>query len=137
MSTTDDEIAIRALIMRAALVPDQGELSEYHELYTEDGTWGVSGQPADEGVEKIIAAAAGRREAKTGGPGSGTRHLVFPMRITVDGDTATGTTYLTLIGEAAGSPKILSFGVYTDRYVRTADGWRIKERVITPEALRK
>jgi len=137
MSTTDDHVAIRALIMRAALAPDQGDLEEYRDIYTPDGSWAISGKPADAGVDAIIAAAAGRREKKTSGPGSDTRHLVFPMEITIDGDSATGTTYLTLVGQASGSPTIASFGVYTDSFVRTAAGWRIKDRVITPEAFRK
>jgi ketosteroid isomerase-like protein len=55
-----------------------------------------------------------------------TSHLVSNPELAVDGDTATGRWSLvdTVIIEAAGIV-IRGASLYEDRYVRTADGWRI------------
>lgn len=81
------------------------------------------------------------------------RHVVTNLLINViDEDHAEGVTYLTLyreISEEARDPSnILSLngpaaiGHYTDRYIRTPDGWRFASRILTfafqnPEAFPK
>lgn len=60
------------------------------------------------------------------GPGLITMHTAHHPEIDVDTDTATGTWYLedtVLAPELAFVLEGAAF--YTDRYVRTADGWRI------------
>jgi hypothetical protein len=61
-----------------------------------------------------------------------TQHLVMNRRIEIDGDTATGRSELFNPNRLTieGQPWIFTVGgVYHDRYARTADGWRIVERV--------
>ena len=48
--------------------------------------------------------------------------------IELDGDTATGTQPLCFIDHASHDMRI---GYYSDTYVRTADGWRLKTRAMT------
>jgi hypothetical protein len=62
------------------------------------------------------------------------QHMVGTSKIVVDGDTATATSIchnpMVLPGENGGAPRTFYVGLwYHDKLVRTADGWRIKERV--------
>ncbi len=61
------------------------------------------------------------------------QHLVGTSKIVVDGDTATATSILhnpMVLPQKDGPPRTFFVGVwYHDKLVRTADGWRIKERV--------
>lgn len=60
-----------------------------------------------------------------------TQHLIGNHQITVDGDTATCRCQLhsqhTSYGLAGGENLVIG-GMYIDRLVRTADGWRIIHR---------
>ena len=62
-----------------------------------------------------------------------TQHLVTNRHVVLDGDTATGRCYFyNPLGrpDDEGRMKLLFFGgYYNDRFRRTADGWRIAERV--------
>ena len=73
------------------------------------------------------------------------RHMCTNMAVTIEGDTATGLSYLvnyrhdssTGVAETpapAGLPKYV--GQYHDTFVRTADGWRIKDRYFVTAFLR-
>jgi hypothetical protein len=99
------------------------------ELFTEDGIW-ESDEARLEGREQLASffgAPAGDRKS---------RHVSSNVAVRITGpDTAEGLSYFTLyrhIGEKPrvpdleGQPVIL--GHYTDRFVRTADGWRIAHR---------
>lgn len=62
------------------------------------------------------------------------QHLVGTSKIVIDGDTATATSILhnpmVLPGRDGGPPHTFFVGVwYHDQLVRTARGWRIKQRV--------
>jgi len=62
------------------------------------------------------------------------QHMVGTSKIVVDGDTATATSILhnpmTLPAKDGEPPHTFFVGVwYHDKLVRTANGWRIKERV--------
>ncbi len=67
-----------------------------------------------------------------------TRHVCTNILIDVaDDGTATGVTYFTLFdheGPAQEPPLPMNLpaaiGEYHDRYIRTADGWRIAQRVV-------
>lgn len=63
-----------------------------------------------------------------------TQHLLTNRRIRVEGDTATVRSELLnplLFAGDNGTELMLLGGRYDDRLVRTADGWRIAERVHT------
>ena len=46
-----------------------------------------------------------------------------------DGDLASGRTYLHELARTTDGREGLNYGVYHDRYRRTAAGWRFSERV--------
>lgn len=60
------------------------------------------------------------------------QHLVATTRLTVDGDTATGRTIChnpVVLDTGDGDTHVFFCGLWhLDTFVRTADGWRIKER---------
>lgn len=53
-----------------------------------------------------------------------------PALITVDGDTATATSGIRETGKYKDKNEALEvYGVYTDKLVRTADGWKFSHRL--------
>jgi len=62
-----------------------------------------------------------------------TQHLITNRHVVLEGDTATGRSYYyNPLGrpDGKGGMQLLFFGgYYSDRFRRTADGWRIAERV--------
>ena len=62
-----------------------------------------------------------------------TQHLITNRHVVLDGDTATGRSYYyNPLGrpDGKGGMQLLFFGgYYNDRFRRTADGWRIAERI--------
>lgn len=62
------------------------------------------------------------------------QHIVATHQIRVDGDSATSKCYLHaqhIRRDAAGGPHYVVAGRYEDDFVRTVDGWRIKNRTLT------
>jgi ketosteroid isomerase-like protein len=51
-----------------------------------------------------------------------------PGRIEIDGDTATGRTYIYELFQLRDGTSHVNHAVYHDRYQRTPDGWRFAER---------
>ncbi|MET8866087.1 nuclear transport factor 2 family protein [Nonomuraea sp. NPDC004580] len=54
---------------------------------------------------------------------------VHPGVIRIDGDTATGRSYIQEFGRMRDGGSHLNHAVYHDRYERTPDGWKFAERV--------
>jgi hypothetical protein len=63
---------------------------------------------------------------------SSTQHMVATTKLTIDGDVAHGRTIChnpLLIPVGDGEPQVMFCGLwYRDTFVRTPDGWRIKDR---------
>ena len=123
-----DEVRIRAVIGRAGYLGDEGTPDDYREIYTDDATWSL-GSTLQTGIEEIVAATVERRAQGVSGPGTGTRHLVVPMDVRVDGDTAEAVSYFLFLAETSTAPVVRVFGTYRDTLARGADGtWRIRQR---------
>jgi len=52
-----------------------------------------------------------------------------PGLIKLDGDTASGRTYMSEVIQLRDGSAQLNYAIYHDRYRRTGDGWRFTERV--------
>jgi hypothetical protein len=60
-----------------------------------------------------------------------TQHIVANIAVRLDGDTAESTAYahaMHVWAEDGGRETYLLAGTYTDRWMRTPDGWRIAHR---------
>lgn len=56
------------------------------------------------------------------------QHIAGNHRIDIDGDEAAGTSYYLMQGAIKGAGPISAGGYFEDRFVRSADGWRIAFR---------
>ena len=124
------ERACEALIsVYTHLVDDFGDRASVPELFTDDGVW-ESDESRLEGHDQI-AEFFGRREAHRT-----SRHVSSNVAVRVTGpDSAEGLSYFTLyryVGEKPRVPDLdnqpVILGQYTDRFVRTDQGWRIAHR---------
>lgn len=124
---SDDRQQIIDLAIAYTWALDTKELDKLHDIFLADATADLRGIACD-GIEAIIARIGGsvlRLDA--------TQHVVSNHQVVVDGDTATHRCYMqgqhVLHGTPGGDNHIVA-GIYDDRLVRTADGWRIAHRVM-------
>jgi hypothetical protein len=122
----EDELSIRDLANRYARMVDRRDWSEIPRVFTPDCE--LSGQgylmrghaELNAGLRKIDMFSA-------------TLHCVLNQVTCLDGDTGTGEFYCVAnhIHERDGVQYKLDMGIrYEDRYVRTADGWRLAKRTL-------
>lgn len=110
---------------------DFGEAARVAELFAADGVW-ESIENTMRGQEEIRRGFGERQRNAT----RASRHVCTNLAVDViDADTAEGLVYFTLFrhdGDTGGRPAPLNgplmVGQYRDRFVRTADGWRIAHR---------
>lgn len=122
--------ACEALTVRYThLVDDFGERAAVADLFTDDGVW-ESDETRLEGRDQLVKFF-GRDE-----PHRKSRHFTSNLAVHLTGaDSAEGLSYFTLyryVGEKPRVPDLdnqpVIVGQYTDSFVRTPDGWRIKHR---------
>ena len=126
--------ACHDLVVDCALVIDESRYDDLARIFSADGVFARPTVPDEPivGCDAIIGAFKKRPVNRIG------QHLVMNIRVTLTGqDTAEGTSSIMLYmtdaeapfengkGRRATGPLL---GVYKDRYVRTADGWRIADR---------
>lgn len=135
---TADELEIRNVIARLAMLADDGDLNEYASLFAEDGVWEprtmASGPvvPPIRGRANILAAATQRRANGTQGPGTHMYHSILTTAVTLKGDTASAKSYFVYFKNANTSPQIALFAIYNDAFARTPQGWKLTHRLIDP-----
>ena len=127
------EIDCERLIKRYVNLNDAQDWPAVAALYTEDARFARPSQPGVfvEGREAILESFLAR-------PARAQRHVIANTIVDVEGpDTARAFSVIVLYqGEPAEpgelpamDPKSPLIGTFTDRLVRTRDGWRFAERV--------
>ncbi|WP_372347216.1 nuclear transport factor 2 family protein [Streptomyces sp. KL116D] len=122
---TADRVEIEALrgeFSDAAMMRDRPRMAA---LFTVDGALRMPNIP----VELV-----GREEIRAGGERLQSQWDFFvqtthPGTIVLDGDTATGRTYIQELARTLDGREGLNYAIYHDRYRRTEEGWRFTERV--------
>lgn len=114
--------ALRGEFTDAAMMRDRARFAS---LFTEDGALRMPDIP----VELL-----GREEIRAGGEALQARWDFFVQTthagvIELDGDTATGRTYIQELFRTLDGVEGQNFAIYHDRYRRTPDGWKFAERV--------
>jgi ketosteroid isomerase-like protein len=120
-----DEYAIQETINLYTEGASRSDWAQVMSTFTPDGAWVVPAQNARfEGHEAMLAAMSGFA--------SQTEYWVqinSPAIIHVDGDKATARSIIRESGRFKGADSILEVvGFYKDELVRTADGWKFKQR---------
>lgn len=119
---------------------DNCDIDAFTDLFSKDGSVAVPEYPAFVGHVAIRASMQGLADL-----GVTMRHVMSNNLIDVKSDDyATGICYLTAYGssapaDASGSRPMEqpgTIGHYKDEFIRTAQGWRFKSRVLT-RVLRK
>lgn len=113
----DDLLEIEQLLAKYAVTMTRGDTDGVVSVFTTDGTYSAFGEvyPLDQFPKLVQAAPKGL-------------FLTGTALIELDGDNATGTQPLCFIDHTQQDMRI---GYYTDSYVRTDDGWRLKTRAMT------
>jgi hypothetical protein len=128
------ELACAKLVNQFAVYSDLGRHEELAGLFTEDGRYARPTEPANfvEGRSNLLASLKARPRDTL------TRHLVTNVLIEVTSPTtARGFSYVTQYAGTTDKPAATHgwranpsqlVGEYTDDYVLTPDGWKIRQR---------
>jgi hypothetical protein len=134
--TALDYIEIQQLISKYARALDTCSNNgyDYADLYTADGVFlpSVNGKqvPGIQGREKLAEVSGGGSKGCKNVPWieQGVHHLYANHIITATPEGAKGTVDMMMIGLDGNPNKIENDGYYEDTYVKTAQGWRFKQR---------
>ena len=128
-----DHVEIQALYAAYAHSLDSGDADGWAETFTPDGVLEMVAAGADErtalriaGRADLAAFAAGAHRAN----GGNMRNWQSQVMITATSEGAAGRCYLLLFRTLDGPATIQTSGVFTDRLVRTAAGWRFVQRTL-------
>jgi ketosteroid isomerase-like protein len=137
----EDQIAIYQLMSAYGPLVDSGDAEATAALWVEDGVydWGGGPKPTEGTPMKDGAAGAAYSQAAIAdmvrGPyhqeiiQGGAGHVIGLPHIVIDGDTAIATSYSRLYRRDGENFRIWRVGANRWEFVRTADGWRVKQRI--------
>lgn len=128
-STPDfaDWLAITNLKAAYCRLLDSKDWEGWGQLFTEDFHQDVTGSGGGVFDGRDAAVAATRASIGT----AKTAHQVHSPEIMIDGDSATAIWALEDRVVWEGGRALTGWGHYHERYVRTAEGWRIAEQRLT------
>jgi hypothetical protein len=132
-----DYIQIQQLVAKYARAIDTCSNNgyDYADLYTADGAFvpEVNGKSITgiQGREKLAEVSGGGSKGckNVGWIKQGVRHIYTNHIIAPTAEGATGTVDMLMIGLGGDPNKIQHDGYYDDTYVKTAQGWRFKQRI--------
>ena len=125
--TAQDYAEIEQLYYRYNHGGDFRDSELWLSAFTDDAVFSV-GERTLRGREALVAM---RAERDAGQGDRGRRHWNNGWRIVPTPDGAEARVYWIVVDVGTGTPITDRSGYYDDKYVRTADGWRIRERAIT------
>ena len=116
-SQVADIVEIEQLLARYAAAMTQHDIDAVLAVFTPDGTYSAFGETYALADFPALVEAAPKGLYSTS-----------TAAITLHGDTAEGVQPLCFVNQTDHSLRI---GYYTDTYVRTAEGWRLRTRAMT------
>ena len=126
--TAQDYAEIEQLYWRYNHGGDFRDSELWLSAFADDAVFTVVGGRTLRGMEALEAM---RVERDAGHGDRGRRHWNNGWRIVPTAEGAAARVYWIVVDVAGGQPFTDRSGYYDDKYVRTADGWRIQERIIT------
>ena len=128
--TPADHAEIRHILTSLNQGADFNDSDLWVSQWTPDGSWTRPDGESFVGHDRLREY---RRSTRVpGGGASSRRHWTNGVVLTPTADGATGRTYYMLLDISVSPPTVATAGHYEDVFVKTADGWRIKQRVIKP-----
>jgi len=122
-TSLEDKEAIRELLSEYCFRLDEFRFADLGALFTEDGEW-IARYARACGPAEIAALMARNIPAEPK-----RKHFIMNSLIRLDGDRASARTSYLVVLQASGSGLVPSVaGTYEDQLVRTAGGWRFRER---------
>lgn len=147
--SAEDRISLYELYSRSTRLITNRDVEGWLALFTEDAEFFLPGID-DIGVPDmrmrghaelrrfITDTIEGRFDPAMGlERGTKKRYLVGNIMLDGAGDgQARGSAYFFLIipGRGGEAPRLLGTGVYDDHFVKTATGWKIKQRTLSPDS---
>lgn len=121
-----DEASVQQTLNRYSAHSSRADWDRVLDTFLADGVWEVPGLGARfEGREAIRAGLL-----RFSGPMDYMLQTNSPALIEIDGGAATALSVIRECGKFTGRDEALEvLGLYADRLVRTADGWRFAARV--------
>jgi hypothetical protein len=116
-SYVEDVIELQQLLAEYGVAMTQGDVDRVVKVFTPDGTYSAFGDTYSLADFPTLVQAAPKG-----------LFLVGPPVLKIDGDTGTGEQPLLFVDQVTHDERI---GWYTDTYLRTEDGWRLKTRKMT------
>lgn len=133
MLSPEDYLEIRQMYYLYAHDVDPGSEHDASWMFAEDGSFSSGGEPVV-GRAALREFYQGVRERHS----AGIRHVNASVVIMPTDEGARGMGYMLQVEKRTedGPIEITLFGKYTDRWVKTPDGWRIQERRFTADTWR-
>lgn len=125
----EDREAIRNLIATYGPLADSGDATAIAALWTADGAYEVVGFATAKGQREIAALIEGPTHQAL--MAQGCAHLLGPVTIDVNGDTATARGHSVVFRNAPnGADSFEVYRVAANRWslMRTGEGWRVVHR---------
>jgi hypothetical protein len=121
----EDSVAIQQLMNRYSVSSSRGNIEDVVTTFVPDGIWRIAS------LEKTLEGQAAIRDGLTAFTSQ--QDYVMqqnaPAVITIDGDSATATSVVCERGKLARTGNAFeALGFYVDKLLRTAEGWRFKQR---------
>ncbi len=125
----EDQLEITQLVARYGPAVDSGSAEDAAALWTEDGTFEAVGAITMRGRDEVARMVRGRGHQGLIQGGCG--HVLTVPHVVVDGDEAEGRSYALNIRWDAEADRfwVARVSANTWKWIRTAEGWRITERV--------
>ena len=128
MPPIEDRLAINDLFIRYTCALDAGEAGTVIPCFTETATL-VSPAVGELSGRAAITAFA-HRFARFQASGSQLRHVISNLQMTVDGNRAHATCYLTVLLTKDGASKLMAPGRYDCDLVKIGGEWLFQRRVV-------
>jgi uncharacterized protein (TIGR02246 family) len=124
----EDRFGINDLFVRYTCALDAGDADTVIDCFTPDGT--LVSPAVGEHTGRTAITAFAQRFARFQAGGSQLRHIISNLMMTVDGDRARATCYLTVFLTRDGKSRLLAPGRYECELCKTDGQWRFQRRVV-------
>ncbi len=130
LAELEDREAIRLVLRDYGRLLDERRFDEFGQLFAPDGEY-VSAGRTTRGPAEIADSLRRVMAGNSMGLAEPNFHVLFNERIELQGDAATATSQSFFVAPGAdGAPQLVMMASYTDRLVRTPQGWKFAQRTV-------